>query len=1012
MTLGKMTSGHLHHIPAGRPFADDLARGILAMVDDPRDMSDSIILLPNRRLSKALRTAFLRLADGGAQLLPRMMPIGDVDEDAGELIAAGWDADDKPPVIDGLERQLLLSRLVRKFLTGTELATLSPAEIMALARALGEFLDQIQTAGCHADDLDDLTGGDHAGHWQRILNFLHIVTKGWPQVLDERQLSDPVVWRDAAIKARAETWLKTPPKGLVVIAGSTGTIPATQILMKAVMQLPRGHLVLPALDMGMSDADWDDLTHDDLQDEVAQGVVSHPQFPLAQLLKNLGVSREEVGLWGGTADSPYDYDAEETGRLALLREAMRPANQSGQWRLIPEQQIITAQSLDGMMRVDCYDRREEAEVIALAMREALETPGKTAMLISADQRLGQMVSGELKRWGIMVSSSAGISLADTPPAHFLQLIVEAWQADFAAVPLLAMARHRLAAAGLPRSQFRQEIRQLERLVLRGKRIEGGLEGLAQKAHGISAALGQFVEDYLIKPMAPLIALKTRIGLTLADLANAHGQAAELFSQTPDEQLAPWQGQDGIRLGRFMHKLGLYGQGIEIDPASYPATLNVLMAGETLYPDHVDHPRLAILGTVEARMQSADLTILGGMNKGISPPDPPADPWMSNAMRLDFGLPHAHWRVGLASHDAVMAMARPEVLITQSIRDQGAPTEVSRWLRRLDAVLDVAQVSWPDSSRYTAMASALNQSNTVMRPCPRPEPKPPVDLRPTQFSATQLDTLLRDPYAVYAKRILNLSALPQLEEPLSPADRGNVIHDALAGYIRAHPKALPEDQAYAALIKSGKEAFAPYRNNPQVMMFWWPRYEAIAAFFAKQEKLRALDKIMSFGEIKGQMIIDINGTPHRVTARADRIDCADAGALTIIDYKTGEPPTKAQVEQGRSLQLRVEAMLAAQGGFDDLKRAFGQDSFGIDAMVYWKVSGQRSKPVEVKNVTPEDYFIESTPRGITALLMAFQEPEQGYRAEPIAREANPYSDYRHLARVAEWGSLSVDEGDGE
>ncbi|NBQ84458.1 MAG: double-strand break repair protein AddB, partial [Alphaproteobacteria bacterium] len=349
------------------------------------------------------------------------------------------------------------------------------------------------------------------------------------------------------------------------------------------------------------------------------------------------------------------------------------------------------------------------------------------------------------------------------------------------------------------------------------------------------------------------------------------------------------------------------------------------------------------------------TILGGMNKGISPPDPPADPWMSNAMRLDFGLPHAHWRVGLASHDAVMAMARPEVLITQSIRDQGAPTEVSRWLRRLDAVLNVAQVSWPNSSRYTAMASALNQSNTVMRPCPRPEPKPPVDLRPTQFSATQLDTLLRDPYAVYAKRILNLSALPQLEEPLSPADRGNVIHDALAGYIRAHPKALPEDQAYAALIKSGEEAFAPYRDNPQVMMFWWPRYEAIAAFFAKQEKLRALDKIMSFGEIKGQMVLDINGTPHRVTARADRIDCADAGALTIIDYKTGEPPTKAQVEQGRSLQLRVEAMLAAQGGFDDLKRAFGKDSFGIDAMVYWKVSGQRSKPVEVRDVTPEDFF---------------------------------------------------------
>ena len=1002
-----MTLGHLHHIPAGRPFADDLARGILAMVDDPREMSDSIILLPNRRLSKALRTAFLRLANGGAQLLPRMMPIGDVDEDAAELIAAGWDADDKPPVIDGLERQLLLSRLVRQFLTGTELATLSPAEIMALARALGQFLDQIQTAGCHPDDLDNLTGGDHAGHWQRILNFLNIVTKGWPKVLDERQMSDPVVWRDAAIQARAETWRKTLPKGLVVIAGSTGTIPATQILMKTVMQLPRGHLVLPALDTGMSEADWDDLTRENDQDEVGQGVVSHPQYPLAQLLKSLGVSRGQVALWQGTADSPDPYNAEQTGRLALLREAMRPANQSGQWRLIPEQQIVTAQSLEGMTRVDCYDRHEEAEVIALAMREALETPGKTAMLISADQRLGQMVSGELKRWGIMVSSSAGISLAETPPAHFLQLMVEAWQADFAAVPLLAMARHRLAAAGLPRAQFRHDIRQLERLVLRGRRIDGGLDGLSEKAHRISAGLGQFVDHHLIKPMAPLTALKSRIGLTLADLANAHGQAAELFSQSPDEQLAPWQGQDGIRLGRFMHKLGLYGQDIEMDPASYPAALKVLMAGETIYPDHIDHPRLSILGTVEARMQSADLTILGGMNKGISPPEPPADPWMSNAMRLDFGLPHAHWRVGLASHDVVMAMARPEVLITQSSRDQGAPTEVSRWLRRLDAVLNVAQIPWPDATRYQAMASALHSSNAVMRPCPRPSPTPPVALRPTQFSATQLDTLLRDPYAVYAKRILNLSALPELDEPLSPADRGNVMHDALARYIRAHPQALSKEDAYEALIQAGEEAFAAYRDHPQVMMFWWPRYEMIAQVFAEKENQRQWDKARSFAEINGTLMIDINGISHRITARADRIDCFDDGALTIIDYKTGQPPTKAQVQHGRSLQLRVEALIAADGGFDDL-----QGLHEINAMHYWQVSGKRSLPIDVKNVTPDDSFVTETRQGIEALLTAFQQPQQGYRAEPLAREANRYSDYRHLARVAEWGTPSDEEGDCE
>ena len=431
--------------------------------------------------------------------------------------------------------------------------------------------------------------------------------------------------------------------------------------------------------------------------------------------------------------------------------AMRPAQQSGQWRQIPERQDVKPSSLNGLMRVDCYDRRQEAEVIALAMRETLETPGKTAMLISGDQRLSQMVSGELKRWGVMVSSSAGQKLSETSPAHFMRLIIEAWQSDFAVVPLLAMARHRLASAGLDKSAFRQELRKLERLVLRGAKIEGGLKAIAAKAHDKSQSLGQFVDRHLIEPMTPLMALEGQINLTLADFADAHGRAAELMAASPDvETLELWQGQDGTRLAKFMHKLGLHGQTTPLEAEAYPSVLQVLMAGEVIYPDHIDHPRLSILGTVEARMQAADLTILGGMNEGISPPETPADPWMSNTMRVDFGLPHAHWRIGHAAHDAVIAMARPEVLITQAGRDQGAPTQVSRWLRRIDAVLDVAQLSWPDSSRFIGLAEALTPKSLTVESCLRPEPKPNVELRPRQFSATGLDTLLRDPYAIYAR----------------------------------------------------------------------------------------------------------------------------------------------------------------------------------------------------------------------------------------------------------------------
>ena len=1020
--MPELHRGHLHHIPAGRPFADDLACGILAMVDDPQDMSDSIILLPNRRLSQSLRTSFLRIAEGRSQLLPRMMPIGDIDEDAAELIAAGWDADDKPPIIDGLDRQLILSRLVRQFLTGTDLAQLSDAEVMALARALGQFLDQMQTAGCDPAQLDGLTEGDHAGHWQQILNFLKIVTQSWPEVLAEKSLSDPVIWQNAAIEARAEAWQKNPPKGLVVIAGSTGSVASTQGLMKAVLTLPRGHLVLPGLDMDMPEHDWRILTSD--QDNPSSGsspdasqdrffdagLVAHPQYPLAHLLAVLDVSRGDIALWPGVEASLDHYDARATGRLALLREAMRPAQQSGQWRLIPERQDIKPNSLDGLMRVDCYDRREEAEVIALAMREVLETPGKTAMLISGDQRLSQMVSGELKRWGVMVSSSAGQKLTQTSPAQFMRLINEAWQSDFTVVPLLAMARHRLASAGLDKASFRQELRKLERLVLRGPKIEGGLKAIDVKAKKESKSLGQFVENHLMAPMMPLLELEGRINLTLADFADAHGKAAELLAARPDTDLLdPWQGQDGTRLAKFMYKLGLHGKNTPLEARAYASVLQVLMDSEVIYPDHIDHPRLSILGTVEARMQAADLTILGGMNEGISPPETPADPWMSNTMRVDFGLPHAHWRIGHAAHDAVMAMARPEVLITQAGRDQGAPTQVSRWLRRIDAVLDVAQLSWPDAQRYKDLAEALTPKTAAVTPCPRPEPKPEVALRPRQFSATGLDTLLRDPYAVYARRILDLKALPVLEEDLGAADRGTIIHEALAAYIDAHPQPLPADHAYDALIKAGEDAFAPYKDNPSVMAFWWPRFEGIAEFIANQENIRAASNHQSCAEIKGQITMTAAGVDHIITARADRIDYDTESKATIIDYKTGTAPSKKAVEGGRALQMLVEALILADGGFASVTAA-GDDVFDDIQLFYWKLSGKHNAAGQLSNVTPkDDDYIHHARAGINNLLATFQNPDQGYRAEPVASEANPHSDYRHLARVAEWG-IMADDGD--
>lgn len=994
MTPGTGTplQGHLHTIAAGRPFADDLAAGIRLLAPAPEDLADSIILLPNRRVAQSLRVAFLRAAKGRAELLPRMAPIGDLEEDAAELAIAGWDRDDLAPVIAGLERHLLLAGKLTD-------SSRSMAETLALAGALGDFLDQAQTAQCDMARLKDLVDEDYASHWQQLLRLLDLLAEWWPLKLKTLGKSDPVEWRDAAIRARAEAWRQAPPKGLVVIAGSTGSLPATRALMQAVLELKRGHVVLPGLDTAMPEEDWASLLDD--ADETA---ICHPQYQLAQLLAALGRERAQVSPWIGMPEAK-EHDAAKSGRLDLLREVFRPASQTGEWQKIPDRGAVSRTSLDGLNLVDCYDHREEAEVIALAMREALEVPGRTAALVTADRVLARMVSGELARWGVQVSDSAGVALADTAPAQFLQLITEAWISDFAPLPLLAMLQHRLAAGGMDKARFRQLTRQLDRNLLRGPRQVGGLDALKDKA--ADSALAAFIEDRIITPLAPLLALDRQQTQPLTGLADALGQAAENLGALADDPLAIWQGQDGMRVARFLQHLASGGSaaGTTVAPPDLPSLLGLLMRGETVYPDRIDHPRLSILGSVEARMQSADLIILGGMNEGTSPPHPPSDPWMSNAMRVPFGLPPAHWRVGPAAHDAYMAMAMPEVLITRSARQDGVPTEPSRWLRRLGAVLDVTRMPRPEASAYPRIAAAMNAAPSPIAPLPRPAPRLDQATRPRRFSATDMDTLLKDPYAIYARKVLKLKALDPIDQLPSAADRGSVIHNALKRFSERFPQGPLPDDALEQLLAAGRIEFARLPENPWVEKFWWPQFEAIARWFIDIDRQHQDSILRRHPEISGDMEIDGLTAPYTLTARADRIDTTTAGGLRIIDYKTGQIPPRKAVEGGRALQLIVEAVLAAGGHFPAIDAGLT-----IEALEYWKLSGRAETPGTIEDRTPSAAMLAGAEDGLRQLLHHFDDDAARYPSEPVATEVNRYSDYRHLARVREWSLLDGEEGE--
>lgn len=990
-------------IPPGVSFVDSLASGLLARSHgDPAALARMTVLLPTRRACRALQEAFLRVSDGAPLLLPRLRPIGDVDED--ELALHGdpiglEDGMDLPPAISELRRRLLLSRLILgggPRLTGGVL--LSADQAAALAGELARLLDQVQTQRLDFERLGDLVPDRYAAHWQVTLEFLRLLTDHWPAILAEQGAMDPAARRNGLLEAQLAAWRAAPPQTPVIAAGSTGSIPATADLLKLVASLPAGCVVLPGLDRITDDESWQQLGP------------THPQAGLARLLEHMGLSRDQVVDW----ESGVQPHPASRHRAALLALALRPAETSHVWR---RDLSLAPGLLDGIARMDCASPQEEAETIALLMREALEVPERTAALVTPDRALARRVAAELRRWEIDIDDSAGRPLAQTPPGSFLRLVVALVAGEAAPVPLLAALKHPLAAGGEDPATFRATVRRLECAVLRGPRPGVGFAGLRRALRGLPDTKERRRLDEWIKLLAaaaqPLMRLMARKSATLADLLGAHLGFAEALAASDVESGAErlWSGAAGEAAAAFIAELNECAAGFgAIDGHVYGALIDELMAGRVVRPTSGGHPRLAIWGPLEARLQHVDLLLLGGLNEGTWPPEAPSDPWMSRPMRAAFGLPPPEQKLGLSAHDFAQAVAAPEIVLTRSGRVEGVPTVPSRWLLRLDAVLAIAglELATPSAGRLAGWRRALDAPAGPIVPIAPPAPRPPMALRPRALPVTQIETWMRNPYGIYARYILRLRRLDPLDAAPGAAERGTLIHAALERFVAAYPDGLPDD-ATARLTQIGAELFADDAlARPVVRAFWWPRFERIADWFVAYERTRRAVASPVGIEAEGRLVLAAPGGDFTLTAKADRIDRLADGDLSILDYKTGSVPAKGEMTAGFSPQLPLEALIAERGGFPGLGAA------PVAEIGFLRLNGGYV-PGEAKiyNKDIAD-MIAAAEDGLGRLIAAFDDPATAYRAWPSARVAPAFDNYAHLARLREWANLRGDgntSGDG-
>ncbi|HEV7158906.1 MAG TPA: double-strand break repair protein AddB [Caulobacteraceae bacterium] len=989
MSLLTTPSPRWFTIAAQRPFLTDLARGLIDALGLDA-LSEATILLPNRRAARALSEALLVASGRLAILPPAMRPLGDLE--AGEPpFEPGELALDLPPAISPARRRFELAGLIAPHLCqlGREASAVSALD---LADALAAFLDACQIEEAALDlDVAALVEGDLARHWSLTAEVLDIALTAWPARLAELGLMDLTQRRVALIRALARRWRERPPQGVLIAAGSTGSTKATADLLGAIAAAPRGMVVLPGLDQLLADKAWAEVGD------------QHPQGALRRLLVQAGIARGDVRPWPGSAEaidsSPW--------RRRLISEALTPADRTADWLEVieairapkaPRGDPIAA-GLAGLSLVPAAGEDAAATLAALILRQALEVPGRTAALVTPDAAMARRVQAQLSRWAVSADSSVGLPLAASGAGVLASLIARATAEGFDPVTLLAIAKH-------PLTRLRPDGREAFERRLRGP-SPGDFATLKARLSGPGLWLAERLEQALAIAAAPFNAGPA----SAADAARALAQCLEALAREGEGRrepsLPPLGGGPAKPGGGSEAWAGAAGEGVAgviasllnetaalppLTAKGFADLLAGLLERETVREGAASHPRLKILGVLEARLTSADVTILAGLEEGVWPQAAPLDPFLSRPLRERLGLPSPERRIGLSAHDFAQGACAPEVVLLTTARRGGAPTVESRWLWRLRTLVRGAGLELPGRPDILALARALDaplaDPPPALRTARRPSPTPPTAVRPRELPVTDIEKWVRDPYAIYARRILKLRRLDPPGAPIEARARGIAIHRAferLAGIeLDALDETVIEDQILQALREEGLPRAAMARETALAA--------SLACWTLAFERVRR-DGARLHVEQQGRMVIPAAGGDFTLTARADRFEEREGG-VDILDFKTGRIPKRAQVVAGFSPQLTLTGAIVMAGGFACLGQAEPRQ------LLYVRLRGGRRAGDEPP-MEPGSALAAQALAGLERRIEAFDDPGAGYLARRAPERVDDVGDYDLLARTWEW-----------
>jgi len=980
----------VYSIAAHRGFADALVAGLIPRyADDDLGLARLTLLLPSSRAVRIVTEAFVRLS-GGGMLLPRMAVVGDLDldETLGPLLDPLGAGAAIPPAADPTRRWLRLAELLREEL-GTD-APKAPG-LLRLAFETGRTMDRLTVEGLELGDLLDerIAGivGDLANHWQASTRTFARVQARWLAELAERGEIDAPERRNRLFAHAAKRWRDTPPEHPIVAAGITSASPALAGLLRVVAELPHGAVILPDLDLSLEDAVWQSLGSagaPSAEGDAPFGerdALAHPQYHLKLLLNRMGVNRAEVEAWhrAGMSAAPPERSR------AISNLFLPPEGSAGWVSLKPDQRRLSGVRLMGSAHPG-----EEAQAVALLVRQALEVPARRVAVITPDRGLAARVVAHLKRWDIVADDTAGRPLPQTPAGRLWLLLAEVAADQAAPVPLMALLTHPLAGFGEGRAAWLENARALD-LALRGPRPSPGLAPLAeivreQARRGKGEGIAEWW-DGVEAVLAPLLGEEGEIAL---------GHALSLLAEAGENLCGSrlWAEADGRSLSAWIEDLRSAADeaGTCLAVKDLPGVLRDAMDRVSVRPPWGGHPRVSIYGLLEARMSRADLVICGGLVEGTWPAAPSPEPSLPPPVLRALGVPSGEFRIGLAAHDLAGALGAPEVVLSWAQRGEGGPVIPSRFVLRVQAMLG----ELADAHREVEaveLARAIDHAPPVPA-YPRPLPRPSAEQRDVALAVTAIDRLRGDPYQFYAGAILRLRRLDGLDAEPTAAWQGTVVHAVMDAWHKS-------GEGVGELVALAQQELAKMQAHVVTRGLWWPRLSRALEWIDQQiAKDRGEGREVLASEIKGEFTL----AGVKVHGRADRIDRRADGRLVVVDYKTGKPPSGKQVKDGYALQLGTLGLIAAAGGFKDVA--------GLpDGFEYWSFAkrensnefGFVAEPIPEngkRSGIPRAEFLSETQRYLLEAIDKWIKGDEPFTARPNP-DLGGYNDYDQLMRLDEW-----------